>query len=90
MKLKYLFTALVAILALFTSCNDDQTLDSLGKVQVSQSFVSIPVEGGSASFKVNAASDWKIVCMTQYKYTYTDADGKKRKRQQRKTLSLLG
>ena len=76
MKLKYLFTALVAILALFTSCNDDQTLDSLGKVQVSQSFVSIPVEGGSASFKVNAASDWKIVCMTQYKYKYTDADGK--------------
>ena len=46
MKLKYLFTALVAILALFTSCNDDQTLDTLGKVQVSQSFVSIPVEGG--------------------------------------------
>ena len=80
MKLKYLFTALVAILALFTSCNDDQTLDSLGKVQVSQSFVSIPVEGGSASFKVNAASDWKIVCMTQYKYTYTDADGKKKEK----------
>ena len=80
MKLKYLFTALVAILALFTSCNDDQTLDSLGKVQVSQSFVSIPVEGGSASFKVNAASDWKIVCMTQYKYTYTDADGQKKEK----------
>ena len=80
MKLKYLFTALVAILALFTSCSDDQTLDTLGKVQVSQSFVSIPVEGGSASFKVNAASDWKIVCMTQYKYTYTDADGKKKEK----------
>lgn len=80
MKLKYLFTALVAILALFTSCNDDQTLDTLGKVQVSQSFVSIPVEGGSASFKVNAASDWKIVCMTKYKYTYTDADGKKKEK----------
>ena len=80
MKLKYLFTALVAILALFTSCSDDQTLDTLGKVQVSQSFVSIPVEGGSASFKVNAASDWKIVCMTQYKYTYTDADGQKKEK----------
>lgn len=80
MKLKYLFTALVAIFALFTSCNDDQTLDTLGKVQVSQSFVSIPVEGGSASFKVNAASDWKIVCMTKYKYTYTDADGKKKEK----------
>jgi hypothetical protein len=80
MKLKYLFTALVAILALFTSCNDDQTLDTLGKVQVSQSFVSIPVEGGSASFKVNAASDWNIVCMTKYKYTYTDADGKKKEK----------
>ena len=80
MKLKYLFTALVAILALFTSCNDDQTLDTLGKVQVSQSFVSIPVEGGSASFKVNAASDWKIVCMTKYKYTYTDADGQKKEK----------
>lgn len=78
MKLKYLFTALVAIFALFTSCNDDQTLDTLGKVQVSQSFVSIPVEGGSASFKVNAASDWKIVCMTQYKYTYTDAKKKEK------------
>ena len=55
-------------------------MDTLGKVQVSQSFVSIPVEGGSASFKVNAASDWKIVCMTQYKYTYTDADGQKKEK----------
>lgn len=67
MKLKYIFTALVAVLALFSSCNDDQTLDALGKIQVSQSFVSIPVEGGRASFEVNAASDWKVVCMTKDK-----------------------
>lgn len=54
MKLKYIFTSLVAALALFTSCDDDKTLDGLDNIQVSQSIVSLPADGGSADIQVSA------------------------------------
>lgn len=60
MKLKYIFTACIAALGLLASCSDDQELDGLDNIQVSQSSLSIPVEGGSVDFKVTAKADWKI------------------------------
>lgn len=61
MKLKYIFITLVAAIGLFASCSDDKDLDALGSIQVSQSYVSIPQEGGEASFEVTAQGDWKIM-----------------------------
>ena len=61
MKIKYLFIALVAVIGLFASCDDTKELDPLSGIQVSQSSLSIPQEGGEVSFDVTAAADWKFV-----------------------------
>lgn len=61
MKIKYLFIALVAVIGLFASCDDSKELGALSGIQVSQSSLSIPQEGGEVSFDVTAAADWKFV-----------------------------
>jgi hypothetical protein len=60
MKLKYLFPVFIAMLALMTSCVDEETMTLLDEVQVSSSYVSIPVEGGSTSITVTAKDSWTI------------------------------
>ena len=52
MKLKYLFPLFIAILALMTSCADEESMTLLDEIQVSSSYVSLPVECGSASITV--------------------------------------
>lgn len=63
MKLKYLYSALIAAmsLTLASSCdnpNDEATL--LAEVQVSESYISLPTTGETctATFEVNASADW--------------------------------
>ena len=59
MKLKYIFTALVAALTLAVGCEDDiETY--LDEVRVSSSYVAIPAAGGSQTITVNAKSDWSF------------------------------
>lgn len=59
MKLKYIFTALVAALTLAVGCEDDiETY--LDEVRVSSSYVAIPAAGGSQTITVNAYSDWSF------------------------------
>lgn len=60
MKLKYLFPLFIAILALVTSCTDEESMTLLDEIQVSSSFVSIPVEGGSASITITAKDSWTV------------------------------
>ena len=64
MKLRYIFFTLIACLGLFASCNDDQTLDSLDQVQVSQSFVALSKDGGSETVTIKANGDWKLQLVT--------------------------
>ena len=61
MKFKYFFIALVAVAGFFASCSDDKDLSQLDGIQVSQSSLSIPVEGGKVEFDVTSAADWKFV-----------------------------
>ena len=61
MKFKYFFIALIAVAGFFVSCSDDKDLGQLDGIQVSQSSLSIPVEGGKAEFDVTSAADWKFV-----------------------------
>ena len=42
MKLKYLFPLLFAMLALMTSCDEDEKATMLDEIKVSTSYVSIP------------------------------------------------
>ncbi|MGM9741928.1 MAG: BACON domain-containing protein [Candidatus Cryptobacteroides sp.] len=59
MKLKYLLTSLLAAAAFVTACEDDE-IAQLDQVKVSQSYVAIPVEGGTVEVTVNATSSWAI------------------------------
>lgn len=58
MKLRHIFTALAAAVLTLVGCQEE--LKVLDEVQVSQSLVAIPVEGGSVEVTVNANDDWAI------------------------------
>lgn len=62
MKLRYIFTAFVAALAL-SACQKEATFE-LEEVQVSSSYVALPIAGGSVKVTVNAQSDWEITPKT--------------------------
>lgn len=66
MKLKYLylFPLLIAMLATMTSCDEDQTATMLDEIQVSSSYVSLPVDGGSASITVTAKDSYTVEKVT--------------------------
>ncbi len=60
MKLNKIFPLCIAILALMTSCTEEATVTLLEEIQVSSSYVSIPVEGGSTSITVTAKDSWTM------------------------------
>jgi RPA family protein len=67
MKLKYLFPLFIAMLALMTSCLDEETMTLLDEVQVSSSYVTLPLDGGSTSITVTAKDSWTIEKVTTEK-----------------------
>jgi hypothetical protein len=60
MKLKYFFPLFIASVAMMVSCNDEFSVTLLEEIQVSSSYVSIPVEGGSSSITVTANDSWTV------------------------------
>lgn len=60
MKLKYLFPIFIVMLALMTSCVDEETMTLLDEVQVSSSYVTLPLDGGSTSITVTTKDSWTI------------------------------
>jgi hypothetical protein len=71
MKLKKIFPLFIAILALMTSCTDEETMTLLEEIQVSSSYVSIPVDGGSTTITVTAKDSWTIEKVTTVKDSVT-------------------
>jgi hypothetical protein len=61
MKLKYFFPLFIAAVALMTSCTKETTMTLLDQIQVSSSYVAIPVGGGSTSITVTATDGWTVV-----------------------------
>ncbi len=59
MKLKY-FLSFFALVALLSSCSDDNAMTLLDEIQVSSSYVSIDVNGGSNTITVNAKEAWSF------------------------------
>jgi len=67
MKLKNIFPFFIAILALMVSCTDEATMTLLDKIQVSSSYVSIPVDGGSTSIDIVTKDSWTVEKVTTTK-----------------------
>ena len=59
MKLKY-FIPFFALVALLTSCSDDDAMTLFDEIQVSSSYVSIDVNGGSNTITLNAKEAWSF------------------------------
>ena len=59
MKLRYLFSIILSAL-LFAGCAEIAT-DSWDNIKLSQTYVSLPVNGGSANVTVTATEDWEFV-----------------------------
>ena len=57
MKLKY-FISFFALVALLAGCSDDDAMTLLDEIQVSSSYVSIDVAGGSNTITLNAKEAW--------------------------------
>ena len=57
MKLKY-FLSFFALIALLSSCSDDDAMTLLDEIRVSSSYVAIDVEGGSTTITLNAGAAW--------------------------------
>jgi len=58
MKLKNIFSLLLlSVVALFTSCANDDDITLLDDIQVSKSYISIPEEGGNDTIIVKAKGD---------------------------------
>lgn len=57
MKLRY-FISFFALVALLVSCSDDDAMTLLDEIQVSSSYVSIDVDGGSNTITLNAKEAW--------------------------------
>lgn len=61
MKFRNIIPALLASVALcFVGCSDDETPTLLDEVQVSSSYVTIPLAGGSTKIVVTATEDWTM------------------------------
>jgi hypothetical protein len=60
MKLKYLLPLFIATVALMVSCDDEFSVTLLDEIQVSSSYVAIPVAGGSTSIDVTANDSWTV------------------------------
>jgi len=60
MKLKYFFPLFLASVALMVSCDDEFSATLLDEIQVSSSYVAIPLEGGSTSITVTATESWTV------------------------------
>jgi len=60
MKLKYIIPSLLALLTTFVSCSENDYNFPLGNIEVSTSYVSLPVGGGTTTVDLNVNGDWTI------------------------------
>lgn len=60
MKLKYIIPSLLALLTSFVSCSENDYNFPLGNIEVSTSYVSLPVGGGTTTVELNVNGDWDI------------------------------
>src|SRR3712207_211434 len=60
MKVKYLLGLILSAFFL-VGCSDDNTLGTLGEINIEKTYLSIDAAGGSVSTNVNSTVEWKLV-----------------------------
>lgn len=60
MKLRYIFAFLTTCVLTLAGCSSDYEVDTLKSLQVSSSYISIPLEGGSNKITVQSNSPWTV------------------------------
>lgn len=82
MKLRYFLTSIVACLALAIGCTKEE-LPGLSEIQVTPSYFTFGVDGGSKTLTVTASADWTVTDVPEWltvspaKGSATDAEGVK-------------
>lgn len=74
MKLRYILTSLLACLALAVGCVQEE-LPGLSEIEVTPSYFSFEVDGGTKEVTVTTALDWKVTDAPEW-VTVTPASGK--------------
>ena len=75
MKLRYLFSAILASVLMFTGCVQE-SIDSFEDIKLSQTYLLIPEAGGSVKLTIDSKVDWEFVTTETWpKYT-EKVDGK--------------
>lgn len=67
MKLKYIIPSFIAVIAMFTSCADDNEPTYLSNLKVSSSYVAFDVKGGTQKITVTATEEWSMDFMAPVK-----------------------
>lgn len=67
MKLKYLFPMLVAAVAMFASCQEEDVVTYPKGLRVSSSYWAIPYDGGVDSITVNCGQEWRVDTIGSFK-----------------------
>mgnify|MGYP003557066661 FL=1 len=60
MKLRYLFSIILSSVLLFSAC-EEQNTDSWDNIKLSQTYLSIAENGGSATLTIDATEAWEFV-----------------------------
>lgn len=72
MKLRYIFSALAAAALAFVGCQEEERF--LDELQVSQSIIALPIEGGQVVVDVTAVDNWEITDIPEW-VTVSPASG---------------
>lgn len=73
MKLRYLFSTILASALLFVGCEKQTTLGGFDNITLSQTYLSIPTAGGSTQVEINAAEAWSFVETDSYPASWLTA-----------------
>lgn len=75
MKITKIMATAVSGIVLLAGCTQDYTLSSLDEIQLSETFISIPAEGGTVKVELNAEVDWAFEKIFETKNEVKDEDG---------------
>ncbi len=79
MKLKYLFSTILASSLLFAGCVKDEPTDSFDNLKLSENYLVASEEGGTLTLTVTSTEEWKFVIDENWPEVVSfnkDADGK--------------